>query len=860
MAGAAASALVANAPSAALAWKKKASGKGLVQNNTTLPYGVECQFINMFGGGANGFTGVNPTFDMWALVNADNYPQSLPGGNGSISTGYQQGWLRTGDTLVVTWSGDATFNDPYLFVFGSGTLSVSRTVNNANRMEFTVTPTGVNNGDQIQWIMSIASIPTSLSNLKVFWSGLESLLNAGQLCNPDFLTFNRPWGRERFMDWMGTNGSSQYSVQPIVRWDQRTTQNNSSKFGYGIIPKYYAGQAVRSAGTNTFLAGTNPHSSWNNPSSWTNGEWVTCIPKFMVITSISNHATAPVVTTSASHGMSVGDTVVFRNLPGSFSAMCPANDLYPDAPVYLVTVVTSTTFTIATQAGAAVDTSGYGSYSGSTGTCVQTPSFQVITAFTNAVNGQITTATDHHCNVGDEVFFPNTSAAFGGNGGTNYHTYIIQSVVDSKNYTINADTRTWGTYSANSMNVGKVFKIGTASLTPKRVVATSANDIGYWNLPEPNMHIWGYLGNTFVYNSTLDVLLLAGTIGQGISVENLVKVCNEIGPGVDPWVCLPIMAEDNYVTQFATYIRDNLNSSVKTVFELGNEVWNLSFPGTGYAWAMQKALFSTSGFDLWYGYRFSQVMTLIGTVYGSQRSSRVIRMLANWAITAQAPTTIPSNLTDRFEATGTGVTAPYLLADSACYAAYITLDWSAGVPTSVVWAGVYGNTGEKAQAMAYLKNRYLTDSGGNANQQSIQYFNGSSNNGQSYNWSWLVKTHYGIAELSQYEGGQQAWVSVIGLTGSNPYTPPRGSAVTITNNDRDQLFLNFMESQEWADVLMASWAGHTAVGGAYPSVFCAIAEGTETAGAVSFMYRIINSNLYGPKNPAYYAIRQFNGK
>src|SRR5262249_556462 len=40
------------------------------------------------------------------------------------------------------------------------------------------------------------------------------------------------------------------------------------------------------------------------------------------------------------------------------------------------------------------------------------------------------------------------------------------------------------------------------------------------------------------------------------------------------WVTLPVNAGDDYITQFATYVQQNLDPDLKVYVEWGNEVWN----------------------------------------------------------------------------------------------------------------------------------------------------------------------------------------------------------------------------------------------------------------------------------------------
>jgi len=65
---------------------------------------------------------------------------------------------------------------------------------------------------------------------------------------------------------------------------------------------------------------------------------------------------------------------------------------------------------------------------------------------------------------------------------------------------------------------------------------------------------------------------------DGVPVEILVQLANEIG--ADPWFNIPHLATDEYIREFASYVRDNLDPRLKASFEFSNETWNYSFQHT----------------------------------------------------------------------------------------------------------------------------------------------------------------------------------------------------------------------------------------------------------------------------------------
>ncbi len=68
---------------------------------------------------------------------------------------------------------------------------------------------------------------------------------------------------------------------------------------------------------------------------------------------------------------------------------------------------------------------------------------------------------------------------------------------------------------------------------------------------------------------------------NGAPLELMVDLANR--QMADPWFCIPHMANDDYVYQFAHYVKDNLNPALKAWVEYSNEVWNSMFEQNSFA-------------------------------------------------------------------------------------------------------------------------------------------------------------------------------------------------------------------------------------------------------------------------------------
>lgn len=63
---------------------------------------------------------------------------------------------------------------------------------------------------------------------------------------------------------------------------------------------------------------------------------------------------------------------------------------------------------------------------------------------------------------------------------------------------------------------------------------------------------------------------------KGVPVEEMVALANATGRHI--WVNIPLMASDDWITQFATCLRDNLHKDAIIRVEYSNELWNSGMP------------------------------------------------------------------------------------------------------------------------------------------------------------------------------------------------------------------------------------------------------------------------------------------
>lgn len=118
----------------------------------------------------------------------------------------------------------------------------------------------------------------------------------------------------------------------------------------------------------------------------------------------------------------------------------------------------------------------------------------------------------------------------------------------------------------------------------------------------------------------------------GVPVEALVDLANKAG--ANPWFCMPHLATNDFVTQFATIVEANLSSELKPYVECSNEVWNFQFDQAQYA--VQQAAANTArylndgaGWIHWHSARTREMHNLWSAVYGG--TSRFVRVIGTQA-------------------------------------------------------------------------------------------------------------------------------------------------------------------------------------------------------------------------------------
>ncbi len=155
---------------------------------------------------------------------------------------------------------------------------------------------------------------------------------------------------------------------------------------------------------------------------------------------------------------------------------------------------------------------------------------------------------------------------------------------------------------------------------------------------------WGRINNSEIssWSDRPTPDLYSQATDGGVSLEYMIELLNRTGKS--GWFCVPHLADDNYVTQMATLLRDNLRPDVQVYLEYSNEVWNNIYTQYDYAFTngIIEGLAPGAGNEwqatnYWYSKRAVQMFNIFDNVFGAQ-SGRVTSVMGGFAAFSDGPT------------------------------------------------------------------------------------------------------------------------------------------------------------------------------------------------------------------------------
>jgi hypothetical protein len=113
---------------------------------------------------------------------------------------------------------------------------------------------------------------------------------------------------------------------------------------------------------------------------------------------------------------------------------------------------------------------------------------------------------------------------------------------------------------------------------------------------------------------------------SGVPLEAMVRLANETG--ADPWFTLPVDASEEYIREFATYVRDHLDPELKAIVELSNECWNPAFRQRRVLAERALAEWGVSDPAGYYVKAATGMARIWDEVFGAEAGTRLVKVLA----------------------------------------------------------------------------------------------------------------------------------------------------------------------------------------------------------------------------------------
>jgi len=121
---------------------------------------------------------------------------------------------------------------------------------------------------------------------------------------------------------------------------------------------------------------------------------------------------------------------------------------------------------------------------------------------------------------------------------------------------------------------------------------------------------------------------IPGHMKDGAAWEYVVQFVNTVHK--DAWIHVPVDATDNYVTQLATLLKNNLDADRTLYVEYDNEVWNWGFPQS--LWNLAAANAAGLSYITQYAKRTVEISNLFKNVWGASAINTRVRVVLCWQI------------------------------------------------------------------------------------------------------------------------------------------------------------------------------------------------------------------------------------
>ncbi len=127
---------------------------------------------------------------------------------------------------------------------------------------------------------------------------------------------------------------------------------------------------------------------------------------------------------------------------------------------------------------------------------------------------------------------------------------------------------------------------------------------------------------------------------DGVALEYMIQLCNTLR--VEPWFCMPHLADDRFVREFAQLVKKSLHPDLRIYVEYSNECWNGMFEQARHCARQGKRLdLSKNAYEAqlrYYSQRSIEIFKIWEEVFGGR--TRLVRVLATQSANPWTGTTV----------------------------------------------------------------------------------------------------------------------------------------------------------------------------------------------------------------------------
>lgn len=159
---------------------------------------------------------------------------------------------------------------------------------------------------------------------------------------------------------------------------------------------------------------------------------------------------------------------------------------------------------------------------------------------------------------------------------------------------------------------------------------------------------------------------------NGLAPEYLIEISNAVD--ANPWFNMPHQADDDFVRNFATMVRDTLDPDLTVYVEWSNELWNAQFPVNGWL-QQQMTLPENAGLDFFQvaGQEIRRDFDIWSDVFAGHED-RFVRVVAGQQANSWLTGQILMNVNGRVDAVSSSAYAGISYDMAAAYTATTTPD------------------------------------------------------------------------------------------------------------------------------------------------------------------------------------------